>query len=342
MADIPSSTWSETDASNTTASPDGAPEGMSPGGLNNTMRMFMGAVKRWYDWTSPATTAGTSTVYTLSYSVAPAALVDGMPHLVLFHTTSGASPTLNVNTLGAKPLYRYVAGAWSQITTASAIPANFLARIVYNASEGSYRITNPIAGTGAYNVLELDSAGALPSGIGGVWSTGDAKLTWKTTADSGWVMMDDGSIGNAASAATTRANADTVTLFTLLWNNLADAQAPVSGGRGASAAIDYAANKRLTLPKVLGRALAISGAGSGLTARTIGVTVGTETHTLTEAEMPAHTHSLGVGVLSSSGPTNFAGGGALGNPISATDSTGGGGSHNNMQPSIFLNVMIKL
>src|SRR3972149_2730731 len=58
----------------------------------------------------------------------------------------------------------------------------------------------------------------------GVWSTGDVKLTLKTTADGGWVLMDDKTIGNAASGGTGRANADTVDLFTLLWNNTADAQ----------------------------------------------------------------------------------------------------------------------
>jgi hypothetical protein len=140
MADIPASTWSETDGSNNTASPEGAPEGMAPGGLNNTMRMMMGAVKRWFDWTIPKTTAGTTTAYTLSYSVAPTALVDGMSHLVLFNAACGASPTLNVNTLGAIPIYRYTGTAWAQITAAGTIPANYIARVSYNSSEGSYRI----------------------------------------------------------------------------------------------------------------------------------------------------------------------------------------------------------
>jgi hypothetical protein len=51
-----------------------------------------------------------------------------------------------------------------------------------------------------------------------------------TTAPTGWVLAW-GTIGNATSAATNRANADTSALFTLIWNSWADAQAPVSGGR---------------------------------------------------------------------------------------------------------------
>ena len=110
------------------------------------------------------------------------------------------------------------------------------------------------------------------------FSTGDIKATLKTVADAGWVMMDDGTIGNAASSATTRANADTEDLFTLLWTNCADAQCAVSGGRGASAAADFAANKRIALPKILGRAIGAAGAGSGLTSRALAETTGAETH----------------------------------------------------------------
>jgi hypothetical protein len=74
--------------------------------------------------------------------------------------------------------------------------------------------------------------------------------------------MDDKTIGNASSSATGRANADTVDLFTLLWTNVTDTWAPVSTGRGGSAAADYAANKTIALPKTLGRALAGYGTGT--------------------------------------------------------------------------------
>jgi len=66
-------------------------------------------------------------------------------------------------------------------------------------------------------------------------------------AKSGYVRLNSGTIGNAASGATERANADTVNLFTYLYNAMPDSVAPVSGGRGASAAADYAANKTIQL-----------------------------------------------------------------------------------------------
>lgn len=174
----------------------------------------------------------------------------------------------------------------------------------------------------------------------GGWSAGDIKATYKTTADTGWVMMNDGSIGSASSAATTRANADTINLYTLLWTNVSNTYAPVSGGRGGSAAADFAANKTLTLPAALGRAMASAGAGSGLTSRALGLSLGEETHILTVPEMPAHTHS-NLGIPDNQG--GIAGSTDIGTAsANVTGSTGGGSAHNNMQPTLFVNYMIKL
>ena len=203
-------------------------------------------------------------------------------------------------------------------------------------------------------VQQLTSAGYLS-----VWTTGDVKITLKTTADAGWVLMNDGTIGNASSGGTTRANADTSALFTLLWNNTADADCAVSSGRGANAAADFAADKTIALPKALGRALAVYGAGSGLTSRALAKIIGTETHALTEAELASHAHAVvDNGHLHSTGGqgVNYASGGAnpsmesgsgVYNTASATTgisiaAAGSGTAHNNMQPTTFLNVMIKL
>ena len=202
------------------------------------------------------------------------------------------------------------------------------------------------------------------------WTTGDVKLTIKTVADTGWVLMNDGTIGDAASGATTRANADTSALFTLLWNNTSNTDCPVSGGRGASAAADFAANKTIALPKALGRALAVYGSGSGLTARTMGESVGEETHLLTSAESGLQAHSVSVSGNVTDGAGNVfntadSGGGTsinrnwLTGPVnndipaaaghdwlvSISGSVAGASAasaHDNMQPSVFLNVMIKL
>ena len=194
----------------------------------------------------------------------------------------------------------------------------------------------------------------------GLYSTGDVKLTFKTVADTGWVMMNDGSIGSASSGATTRANADTEALFTLLWNNVSNTWAAVSTGRGASAAADFAANKTLTLPRTLGRALAVSGAGATLTSRALGEYLGAETHALSTAELAVHAHreygsdpTVATTLNAASIPTAL-GGGIPYKTIQTFASTasvivdlntgnaGSGSAHNNMQPSAFMNVMVKL
>lgn len=61
------------------------------------------------------------------------------------------------------------------------------------------------------------------------------------------------------------------------------------------------------LPNPAGRVPGFVGSGAGLTTRTLGSNVGEETHTLTIAEMPAHTH----GSVDVSGNTN--GNGVTGN-----------------------------
>ncbi len=155
--DIGASNWNENDTNNNTPAPDGAPEGMFPSGVNDTIRAVMGATKRWYDWSIPKVTGGTSTAYTLSYGVAPGALVDGMTHVVQFNALNGNAPTLNVNSLGAIALQYYSAGAWRAVP-AALFNTDTISRVAYNASAGAYRLLDvqgdtgeikPFAGTAA-------------------------------------------------------------------------------------------------------------------------------------------------------------------------------------------------
>ncbi len=101
------------------------------------------------------------------------------------------------------------------------------------------------------------------------------------------------------------------------------------------------------LPDLKGRAIVGQGAGSGLTARSMGATGGAETHTLSTDEMPSHSHNVDntvqkSGLNTPSGLDNDGSEIDTVNTVStASTSDGGGQAHNNMQPFTVLNYIIK-
>src|ERR1700753_2647234 len=122
------------------------------------------------------------------------------------------------------------------------------------------------------------------------------------TAPTGFVLATGGTIGNASSGGTLRANADTFNLFSLYWND-ATGIYTVSGGKGASASADFAANKTVTTPALRGRTAAgadnmggvaanrLTSAGSGINGSILGMSGGVENITLTVGQMPSHAHT---------------------------------------------------
>ena len=93
--------------------------------------------------------------------------------------------------------------------------------------------------------------------------TGAVKHYFGAAAPTGWLIRDGKTIGDGSSGATGRANADTLALYTLIWNNTDNTMdsgafhiqdsTGASTTRGASAAADFAAHKRLPLPDDRGR-----------------------------------------------------------------------------------------
>ena len=214
-----------------------------------------------------------------------------------------------------------------------------------------------------------------------------------TTIPSASMQMFAGAITQSASAGVVTTTAPT---GWLLCNGNAVSRTTYAGLFAAlgSTATPYGYDATtFNLPDMRSRVPLGVGTGSGLTARTLGGTVGTETETLTSSQIPAHSHPNTVG--STAGGTNQAtagvngslahahnlnesvgrmalgwsgsggsyAGGVVGNQpqagatlyaanstaldhthnlfITNANNTGGGGSHNNMQPSIGLNYIIK-
>jgi hypothetical protein len=118
----------------------------------------------------------------------------------------------------------------------------------------------------------------------------------------GWVRDNGRTIGSASSGATERANADTSALFAYLWNNFSNTICPVSTGRGANAAADFAANKTITLPDKRGYVPGgLDDMGNSAASRwanvpvvsgdtiTAGSVLGEATNTLITANLPPYT-----------------------------------------------------
>lgn len=148
--------------------------------------------------------------------------------------------------------------------------------------------------------------------------------------------------------------------------------------RGVDCETDFAANKRLPLPDARGRALIGQDDMGGTSANrmstpfdgdVLGQSGGAQTHTLTSGELAAHTHDLSnhyhLGAFNSGGAIGNgrygsdsasnntwaeAGGGLAtttaartsGPSTNTSGSAGSGSAHNNTQPSLVANKIIKL
>lgn len=75
----------------------------------------------------------------------------------------------------------------------------------------------------------------------------------------------------------------------------------------------------------------------------MGETGGAKTHTLITAEMPAHTHTIPLQASNASANSSLISHGSISNPFGnqTSGSEGGGGAHNNLQPYLTLNFIIK-
>src|SRR3977135_3944607 len=130
MTDLNPADWTENDASNVTAPPNGWPSGsMLPSAVEPAARAMRGATKRWYNRiNATATSAGTNTI-TLAYGVAPAAYVTGDRYCFKAGGTNTAAATLNINALGAKTIQR--AGA---ALNANDIQSGFFYEVAYDGT----------------------------------------------------------------------------------------------------------------------------------------------------------------------------------------------------------------
>lgn len=323
--------WSQTASVNGTAdSTCQFPEGMSPAAVNDGTRGMMAAAAKYRDDVAGAiVTGGTSTAYT----VASYQQFDSLAHLdgkvIAFtpHTTSGATVTLNVDGLGVKPLRPAPA---VELQSGVLIQGTPYAAVYSNTD-------------GAFYLFGVGAAPGIPIAAGmDYWAA--------TTPSSSFAFANGQGISRTAYSAlfaligTTYGGGDGSTTF-----NLPDKRGRVSAGFDNG--------------DVTGRLNGIF----GVNAAALGSAGGEQGHTLTTAELAAHSHPStltdpghahtfngGNGVPWGGGSGSSSGGGstfamnAMTMNAAATNitinnaSAGGGGAHNNIQPTIVCNHIMRI
>ncbi|MCS3503717.1 microcystin-dependent protein [Bradyrhizobium japonicum] len=331
--------WSETAAANGTA--DGAalwPEGMSPSAVNDSARAMMAVLRRWgTDISGGIVTTGSST----AYAIASHSTYDTLAHLdgqmIAFtpHTTSGATVTLNVDGLGAKAVR---SGPGIELPSGTLVQGTPYVATYNNADSAFYLhglLWNP------YNVpigACIDFFGSTAPNSSFVLAYGQAIS--RTTYATLFSMF-----------STTYGAGDGTTTF-----NVPDLRGRVVAGKGDMGGSDAG---RLTSGNF--------GANPGA----LGAAGGSESHTLTTAQLASHSHANTLsdpGHAHDSFANNTArassggiGGGPVvfvqlnnsddGNMITDVRTTGvsinnvaagSGSAHNNTQPTIIANKLIRI
>jgi hypothetical protein len=170
----------------------------------------------------------------------------------------------------------------------------------------------------------ITSAKLLAAVANALMPVGAVQAFARSTAPTGWLAANSDTIGSASSNAT-HASADYSALFTVLWDNWTNTDLPIltSGGsastRGADAAADFAANKRLPLPDL--RGIFVRGSGD----QTIDGIAYSKTFAAKEGDaLQGHRHGVTQNALRGSGASSYTGpgGGQIGNAtITITDPT---------------------
>lgn len=104
--------------------------------------------------------------------------------------------------------------------------------------------------------------------------------------------------------------------------------------------VEWLDEERFPLPNAKGRTL-VGKDSTDTDFNTLGKTSGEKTHTLTVDEMPSHKHSMNFGDSAGGDGSGFVYSSTSGNNNVFMLETGGGQAHNNLQPSLTLNFIIK-
>lgn len=142
MTDISNPSWSETDASNNQASPKGAPEGMPPSGVNDTIRAMAGATKRFWDrinGTQVAINVGNS--YSLNYPAVPTGPGHGEIFTWRVPATNTGPATFDPGVGGAKNIFKQIPGGTGALSSGD-LPIGSFVMTAWDSIASQYVVVN--------------------------------------------------------------------------------------------------------------------------------------------------------------------------------------------------------
>lgn len=239
--------WSTTPGNNNSPPPNGAPEGWPPSSVNDVVRQNMAAVRAWYEDASWIDLGNTLT------------FVDGDTIRISGDVTAIYHANRRIRANGTTPFQIY-----GTITSSVYSAPNTDVNVTWDSGSVDNTLSAVAVGPQA-DVPILDIHGIkIPDGSIPVSAlatqpvpTGIMSPFMLSTLPTGYIFPF-GTIGDASSNGTNRANTDTAALFAGIWADYDNTDAPifdsagVASTRGANAAADFAAHKALTVPSPAG------------------------------------------------------------------------------------------
>lgn len=219
--------WSQTPGSNDDIdSTINLQEGQSPGSLNNSARAMMAAIAKYRDDVSGnLVTGGTSTAYTLTTNQTFTALTDGISVTCRMSATNGASPTLNVDSLGAKA----IASVYGTAMPTGALLSGSVQKFTYDSTDDKWIVqgqvgsTQPLVAGGTGASLTDPNADRIL-----FWDDSEGAATWLAPSTGLAISGTNISLSHLGLEALTDPNADKV----LFWDDSGGATAFATLGDG--------------------------------------------------------------------------------------------------------------
>lgn len=123
------------------------PEGMFPSLVNNNLRELEAIIARWAKDTTDGfvTTTGSGTAYEAASNRTLSAYYDGLQLILELHTTSGASPTLDIDEVGAQSL------VWNDGTAVGSgqLPSGAFVHVIYDLTNTNWVVLSLASGLSA-------------------------------------------------------------------------------------------------------------------------------------------------------------------------------------------------